>query len=82
MCAHADGVIGIGITATAAGLLVGVIAAALARKNWIYTCLDNWSLLILLWSVNILMSTGNDPYLTTAVFNIFLFVRRVFTAHT
>ncbi|AES81249.1 putative mitochondria fission 1 protein [Medicago truncatula] len=28
-----DGVIGIGITATAAGLLVGVIAAALARKN-------------------------------------------------
>jgi len=33
LCAHADGVIGIGITATAAGLVVGVIAAALARKN-------------------------------------------------
>lgn len=30
----ADGVIGIGITATAVGLIAGGIAAALARKSW------------------------------------------------
>lgn len=30
---NADGAIGIGITATAVGLVVGGIAAALARKN-------------------------------------------------
>lgn len=30
----ADGVIGIGITATAVGLVVGGIAAAVARKKW------------------------------------------------
>ena len=31
---HADGVIGIGITATAVGIIAGGIAAALARKKW------------------------------------------------
>jgi fission 1 protein len=30
---HADGVIGIGIATTAVGLIVGGIAAALARKK-------------------------------------------------
>lgn len=34
MFLNADGVIGIGITATAVGLIAGGIAAALARKKW------------------------------------------------
>lgn len=34
ICWNADGVIGIGITATAVGLIAGGIAAALARKKW------------------------------------------------
>ena len=33
ICWNADGVIGIGITATAVGLIAGGIAAALARKK-------------------------------------------------
>lgn len=33
ICVHADGVIGIGITATAVGIIAGGIAAALARKK-------------------------------------------------
>ncbi|KAB1222240.1 Mitochondrial fission 1 protein A [Morella rubra] len=33
ICLNADGVIGIGITATAVGLIAGGIAAALARKK-------------------------------------------------
>jgi hypothetical protein len=33
LCINADGVIGIGISATAAGILVGLVAAALSRRG-------------------------------------------------
>lgn len=50
-CWNADGVIGIGITATAVGLIAGGIAAALARKKWNFIFINVHNDLLPTWLI-------------------------------